>query len=106
MNMLSPIARYKNVQVTTSSGPDLLLMLYDGFFRFCQEARTALKAGDRATFGLKVMRAHAIVEHLATVLDHGAAPDVAGSLTPLYVFIMDRLTQANVEQSETQVTAA
>jgi flagellar secretion chaperone FliS len=104
--MLPGLARYKNVQITTSSGGDLLLLLYDGFFRFCAEAKEALASGDRAAFGAKAMRAHAIIEHLATVLDRKAAPDIADRLLSLYVFTLERLSEANMRRDAALIDEA
>jgi flagellar protein FliS len=104
--LLPGLARYKNVQITTSSGGELLVLLYDGFFRFCGEAKEALAAGDRAAFGTKAMRAYAIVEHLATVLDRKASPEIADNLMSLYVFALERLSQANVQRNAALIDEA
>ena len=47
MTMSAAIQRYKAVQVKTSSPGEILVMLYDGLFKFLDEAKEALAAEDR-----------------------------------------------------------
>jgi flagellar protein FliS len=89
------LAKYRAVQVTTCSPGQLLLMLYDGLFRFLREAETAIKAKDRATAGERVSRSHAILEHLLTGLNPEAAPKLCEHLEPLYHFCMREIIEAN-----------
>jgi flagellar protein FliS len=96
---LAAISRYKNVQVTTCTPGQLLLMLYDGLFRFLSEARAAFEANDRARAGERVSRAHAILEHLLTSLDRSAHPALCDQLEPLYYFCMQHLVAANIQQN-------
>jgi flagellar protein FliS len=91
-------ARYKAVQVTTCSPGQLLLMLYDGAFRFLAEARRALDDGDRAVFGERVGRVQAILEQLAASLDRAAAPELCERLESLYAFCCAKLTEASVRR--------
>lgn len=97
---LSLVSRYKTVQVTTSSPVGLVVMLYDGIFRFCEEARTAMKNSDRALAGTKISRAHAIIEELTASLRRSESPVLCEQLDGLYTFCADRLVQASIEQSE------
>ena len=92
------ISRYKSVQVTTCGPGQLIVMLYDGLFRFLNEAQAAIDAKDRGTAGEKISRSHAILEHLLAGLDPEVAPALCEHLGPLYMFCMQRLIQANIKQ--------
>lgn len=91
--------RYQAVQVTTCSPVQLVSMMYDGIFRFVDEAERALGAGNRAGFGERLGKAFAVVEQLASNLDRSHAPDLAATLEAIYAFVMQRLTEANVHKN-------
>ncbi|MFO0670910.1 MAG: flagellar export chaperone FliS [Polyangiaceae bacterium] len=90
------VAKYKQVQVSTSGPGDVLLLLYQGFFRFTTEAKGALGAGNLALAGEKISRAHAILEELCAGLNYEVAPELCANLEALYGFAMRRLVEANV----------
>jgi flagellar protein FliS len=93
------IARYRNVQITTSSPGEVLLLLYSGLLRFLNEAIHAMKSGDRARAGERIGRAHAILDELHTTLKPSAAPELAANLQGVYLFAMEQILAANCEQS-------
>lgn len=93
---LAAVAKYKQVQVSTSGPGDVLLLLYQGYFRFTAEAKAAMATGDLATTGEKICRAHAILEELCAGLNYEVAPELCGNLEALYGFCMSKLTEANV----------
>jgi flagellar protein FliS len=94
----SALSKYKAVQVTTCSPGQLLLMLYDGLFRFIREAQDAIDAKNPAVAGERISRSHAILEHLLTGLDPTAAPELCAQLEPLYVYCMRTLIEANIRR--------
>lgn len=98
MNAATILSRYGTVQVTTSSPGQILVMLYDGLFRFLGEARAAIQARDRTRSGERISRSHAILELLASTLDPAHAPELCENLQGLYLFCMSRLVTANVKQ--------
>lgn len=98
MNAATILSRYGTVQVTTSSPGQILVMLYDGLFRFLGEARAAIQARDRTRAGERISRSHAILELLASTLDPAHAPELCENLQGLYLFCMSRLVTANVKQ--------
>lgn len=95
---LSAVAKYKQVQVQTSGPGDVLLLLYQGYFRFVTEARGAMVAGELATTGEKIGRAHAILEELCAGLNYEVAPDLCANLEAVYGFAMMKLVEANVKR--------
>jgi flagellar protein FliS len=102
--MLNPgIQRYKTVQVKTSSPGELLVMLYDGCFRFLNEALAAMEAGDRGRAGERLDRAYAILGEFQSTLKHDVWPDLCKNLDGVYVFCMGYIVEANVEQNPEKV---
>ena len=89
-------ARYRGVQVSTSSPADLVVMLYDGVIRFVTEADAAFEAKDRARAGERIGRAMAIVDELTATIDPEHAPELAENLLALYGFVKRRLFDANL----------
>lgn len=90
--------RYQAVQVTTCTPVQLVAMMYDGVFRFVDEAERALENGNRGRFGERIGKAFAVVEQLAANLDRSHAPELAESLEGIYSFVMARLSDANVSK--------
>jgi flagellar protein FliS len=97
--------RYKSVQVKTSSPGDLLVLLYEGLFRFLGEAAVAMRRDDRATAGERIDRSLAILGELAASLRHDAAPELCDNLLGLYMFSMDHLVQSNLRQEPERIDA-
>lgn len=96
---LAAIAKYKQVQVSTSGPGDVLLLLYQGLFRFTTEAKGALVDGNLAVAGEKISRAHAILEELCAGLDYAVAPELCQNLEAVYGFAMTRLVEANIQRN-------
>jgi flagellar protein FliS len=95
--------RYKGVQVKTSSPGELLLLTYEGLFRYLREAAAAMRAGQRARAGEQTSRAHAILEHLCTCLKPSEAPALCENLMALYCFCMREVVQANIAQDPDRI---
>ncbi len=92
--MHAALARYRSVQVTTSSPEQILLMLWDGVVRFLDEACVAHAKGERAQFAERLQRSHAILDEFAVTLDAKHAPELADRLRALYLYCMGRLAEA------------
>ena len=97
------IARYGAVKVTTANPGQILVMLYDGLLRFLREAQAAFVAKERARAGERISRSLAILEYLLATLDPKHAPELCERLQALYLFSIQRLVRANVEQSPDMV---
>ena len=94
----SGVQRYKSVQVKTSTPGELLMMLYDGCFRFLNEAVAAIEAKDRPRAGERLDRAYAIISEFTTSLKHEVYPDLCKNLEGVYSFCMSHVVQANIHQ--------
>ena len=97
------IARYGAVKVTTANPGQILVMLYDGLLRFMREAQAAFVAKERARAGERIGRSLAILEELLTSLNPTHAPDLCDRLQSLYLFSIQRLVRANLEQNPEMV---
>ncbi len=94
----SALAKYGTVEIATSSPAQVVVMLYDGLFRFLREAMTALEGGDRPRAGERIQRAHAILRHLLGGMEPEANPLLYERLTALYLFAMRHSTEANLRR--------
>jgi len=89
-------ARYREMEIRTASPEMLVVKMYEGAIRFALQAREHHEAGRVAERGRAISRALAVVGELQQSLDHEAGGEIAGNLEVLYVFVCDRLLEANV----------
>ncbi|HEX2730639.1 MAG TPA: flagellar export chaperone FliS [Polyangiaceae bacterium] len=89
------VAQYRKVQVQTISQGELLLALYDGLFRFLNEAKDCLDKGDANRARTLNSKSYAILSELSIALDPEIAPELCANLQALYSFCMDRIRGAN-----------
>lgn len=94
--MANPYQKYKETSVKSASREKILLMLYEGAMKFTKLARKAIEDGDIPARGYNIGRAFDIIVELSSTLDHSANEEVSRQLEQLYIFVTDRLTQANV----------
>ena len=95
--------RYLETQVMTASREQLLLMLYDGALRFCEQGREAMAAKEAERVNDLLVRAQRIVIELWCALDPRVEPELAKSLGGLYSFLYLRLVHAKVHQDAAAV---
>jgi len=97
------LAKYGAVKVTTANPGQILVMLYDGLLRFLRDASDAMTARQRGRAGESISRAMSIVRQLLGDLDPSHAPDLCQNLRALYVFCIQHLMHANIEQDPAKV---
>lgn len=88
---------YLESEIRTASPPRLLLMLYEGAIRFCRRGVEAIARKDAEAKHEALVRAQDILIELLAALDRKVAPEIAGRLSSLYVYLHNRLMQANVK---------
>jgi flagellar secretion chaperone FliS len=86
---------YYQTHVQSRSPLELVVMLYDGALRFCDQAATAMDAGDMTTKAVAMSRAFAILAELQNTL--------ARQLDALYAHMHDRLIDANIQRSSAPI---
>jgi flagellar protein FliS len=97
------VAKYKEVEIKTSTPGELLLALYDGLFRFLTGAKYCLENGQRGKGSELISKSHAIISELFLALDHKQSPELCERLAAVYDFCLSRLTEANVSGSAPKV---
>lgn len=97
---------YLRTKVLTASEEELRLMLYDSAIKFTRQAVEALERKDFEASYHALVRAKKIVLELSSSLNHTAMPELCKRLAALYIFIYQRLVDANVNRDETAVSDA
>jgi len=98
--MNNPYKKYQQTQVTTASREKILLMLYEGAIRFTKQAKAAMDAGKVAEKGTFISKATAILSELMATLDFKAGGQLAVDLENLYVFMIDKLIEGNINNDQ------
>ncbi len=92
--------QYRKVGVSTrvvdADPHKLVAMLLEGANERMRRAEAFLAQGNQAMKGKAIGEACAIVGHLNGSLDHEAGGEIAGNLSALYDFVIQRLTEANL----------
>ncbi|MEX5214368.1 MAG: flagellar export chaperone FliS [Nitrospiraceae bacterium] len=94
--MRSAVQQYQQTNVMTSSGVQVVVVLYDGAIQamlLAQESIRGNRPADRARF---LSRAVNIVTELSDVLDMQQGEDIAVSLRRLYDYILAELLHVNL----------
>lgn len=95
---MSNVAAYHDNAVTTQSKGRLVVLLYEGAIKFLKLAIRELEAGNFEAKGQYINRAQDIINELNAVLDVDAGGEIATNLRSLYVFMSNRLSEANVKR--------
>lgn len=96
MSYTRHLQTYKENQIQTADPGTVLLMLYDGAIDFVKRARASVAKGDAAEKGQFILKAHDIIAEFLTALDFEVGGDMARDLERLYVYMLDQLTIANL----------
>lgn len=94
--MTNPYKQYQKTQVVTASREKILLMLYEGAIRFTKQARVAMIEKKIADKGKAISKATAILSELMATLDFKVGGQLAQDLENLYIFMIDKLIEANI----------
>lgn len=92
----NPYAQYNNSRVMTASPAELTLMLYDGAIKFCNIALTAIEQNDMMAAHTNIVKAENIITEFRETLDHKYP--VAKDFERIYVYIYDKLVEANIHK--------
>lgn len=88
--------RYRAVKIQTASPAQIMLMLYDGAIRFAKIAKKKIEDEDLSGKGTYIGKVQAIISELMGSLDFSIAPELCTQLEQLYIYMMEQLTEANV----------
>jgi len=90
---------YKKASVTTKDQGTLILMLYDGTIRYLKIAVNKIQQKDLESAHNAISKAKAIISELMTSLNAEQAGRVGASLKSLYVYMFNRLIDANIQKN-------
>jgi len=90
---------YKSTAVATQSKERLIILLYEGAIKFMKLAVKELEARNYEAKGQYLNKAQNIINELNAVLDMENGGEIATNLRKLYLFMNNRLAQANIERS-------
>ena len=97
--MPSDLARatYQQVEVNSSNGLQLVVMLYDGAIRFLGDAKTCIQRKDLQGKALAIDRTLAILGELQSTLKLEEGGELAQSLDRLYTYMTERIVEASLK---------
>jgi flagellar secretion chaperone FliS len=87
---------YRQTQVLTASGVQLIVLLYDSAIQAVELASDGIARRHQSDKARFLGRAVGIVSELSSVLDFERGGEVAKSLYQLYEYILSEMTQANL----------
>lgn len=92
---------YKKTQVITASQGKLIVMLYDGAIRFINNAMDLIENPKRDIEKIhnNIVKAQDIITELISSLNMEAG-DIAHRLFSIYIYLSQRLTEANIKKTK------
>ena len=91
------LGRYQDMKVHTASPAQIMLMLYDGAIRFSLQAKKKIEEKDYEGKGIFISKTQAIIDELMNSLDFNVLPELCGRLQQLYIYMNEKLTEANIK---------
>jgi flagellar secretion chaperone FliS len=95
---------YERTNVETADQRQLILLLYDGAIRFMRKATGSIDASDFEAAHNYLVRSRDILGELLATLKPEKAGEVGRNLQRLYVYIFNRLVEANLTK-DTEIVA-
>ena len=91
---------YLENEVLHADPLQLVCILYRAALDATASARLHLRNGEILVRSRCVSKATGIIHELLQSLDAGAPEEIRGNLAALYVYMLERMTQANAEQTD------
>ena len=98
MALPNPYAKYNNSKVLTASPAELTLMLYEGAIKFCNIAIIGIEQNDIQKAHTNIRKVEKILDEFRSTLDRKYA--VAEDFDRVYVYLLQRLLEANVKKDK------
>lgn len=95
---------YQNNAVTTASGAQLTLMLYNGCVKFIQQGMIAMEEKQFEVKNKAIQRAQDIIQELMLTLNQEI--EISKQMMPLYEYIHYQLQQGNMKNDITSLEEA
>lgn len=97
---------YFEQMILGASPVELIRLLYQRAIRGVREARQHLEAGRIAERSSAISHAYAVITELMSALNDEEAPEIAARLRGLYVYVQERLVEANLKQADAPLADA
>ena len=96
MNRKNSLAQkqYLRSKILTASPAELILILYDGYIQFCNQAISAIQKDDYEEANNKIQKAERIIGELKISLNFKCS--TAQDFDRIYTYILRRLHEANI----------
>lgn len=98
MALPNAYAKYNNSKVLTASPAELTLMLYDGAIKFCNIAIMGIEQNDIEKAHTNIRKVERIIDEFRSTLDRKYA--VAEDFDRVYVYLLQRLLEANIKKDK------
>ena len=92
----NPFAEYTTNKILTASPAEVTLMLYERAIKFCNIAIVSIEHGEIEKAHLNIKKTQRIIEEFRNTLDHKYP--VAEDFDRIYVYLLQRLLQANIKK--------
>jgi len=102
--MAKQLEAYQNNSVTTASGPQLTMMLYNGCIKFINQAIKAVNENNFEQKNINIQKAQDIVQELMLTLNQEM--EISNQMLPLYEFIYYQLQQGNIKNDHAHLEQA
>jgi flagellar secretion chaperone FliS len=99
-------SQYQQNQLITASPAKLLLAAYDGAIRFCRIAGEKMRAERLDEQSVNINKALAVVCELLSTLREDANPPLVARLRSLYLYVIEKLAHANLNNDPTALEDA
>lgn len=94
----NPYAQYNNSKILTASPAELTLMLYEGAIKFCNIAIMGIEQKDVEKAHNNITKVQRIIDEFRSTLDRKYP--VAEDFDRVYVYLLQRLFEANVKKDK------
>lgn len=104
MGMNNPYQQYKESSVKTASPQELTLMLYNGALKYMNLGRVSIEQKNISGANEALKRAQDIIHELNLTLD--MQYPISQNLRALYIYILEKLVDANIKKDVKYVDEA
>ncbi len=98
MNHQLAAKTYQEVQMTVSDRRRVLIMAFEGMIKFLRQAQNAMREREIETAHERLVRTKQILFHLLNGLDMERGGEIAQNLKRLYLFLIEKVTEANLKK--------
>lgn len=99
MAMPNAYQSYQKNKYETASPHRLTLMLYNGAVQFAERAHKAIQSGSLEDTNKYIQKVQDIIYELMTSLNEPEGGELARNLKNIYLYLIDRLVQANIKKN-------